>query len=87
FQEWADPTPWDGPYDTVKDAKGFVWTGGMVTDLVTRLNPETGAIVQYLLPTLGANIRRVDVDNATNPPSFVVGENHQAKIAIVQPLE
>ena len=87
FQEWADPTPWDGPYDVVSDARGYAWTGGMVTDLVTRLNPKTGEIVQYLLPTLGANIRRVDVDNATDPPSFVVGENHQAKIAVVQPLE
>ena len=86
FREWDDPTPWDGPYDTVRDKMGYVWAGGMTTDLVTRLNPETGQITQYLLPTLGANIRRVDVDNLTDPPSFVVGENHQAKIAIVQPL-
>jgi virginiamycin B lyase len=87
FREWDDPTPWDSPYDTAPDRKGFVWTGGMVTDLVTRLNPKTGEMIQYLLPTPGANIRRADVDNATDPPSFVVGENHQAKIAIVQPLE
>jgi hypothetical protein len=53
---------------------------------VTRLNPKTGAITQYLLPTLGANIRRADVDNSTKYPSFIVGENHKAKIAIVQPL-
>ena len=86
FREWDDPTPWDSPYDTVPDGKGLVWTGGMVTDLVTRLNPKTGEIIQYLLPTLGANIRRADVDNSTEHPSFVVGENHQAKIAIVQPL-
>jgi hypothetical protein len=43
-------------------------------------------MIQYLLPTLGANIRRADVDNSTKYPSFVVGENHQAKIAIVRPL-
>jgi streptogramin lyase len=86
FREWDDPTPWDGPYDTVRDKMGYVWAGGMTTDLVTRLNPASGQITQYLLPTLGANIRRVDVDNSTHPPSFIVGENHQAKIAIVQPL-
>lgn len=86
IREWDDPTPWDSPYDTVPDAKGFVWTGGMVTDLVTRLDPKTGETTQYLLPTLGANIRRADVDNSTKYPRFVVGENHQAKIAIVQPL-
>jgi hypothetical protein len=58
----------------------------MVTDLVTRLNPKTGEIIQYLLPTLGANIRRADVNNLTTNPEFVVGENHQGKIALVQPL-
>jgi virginiamycin B lyase len=86
FREWDDPTPWDSPYDVAPDTKGLVWTGGMTTDLVTRLNPETGEITQYLLPTLGANIRRADVDNSTKYPSFIVGENHKAKIAIVQPL-
>lgn len=87
FKEWDDPTPWDGPYDAVRDKSNHVWTGGMTTDLVTRLDPETGEIVQYLLPTLGANIRRVEVDNSTNPPTFWVGENHAAKIAKVEPLD
>jgi virginiamycin B lyase len=87
FKEWDDPTPWDAPYDVVRDKGGYVWTGGMTTDLVTRMNPKTAEITQYLLPSAGANIRRVEVDNSTNPPSFLVGENHAAKIAIVQPLD
>lgn len=87
FKEWDDPTPWDSPYDAVHDRAGFVWTGGWTTDLATRLNPNTGEITQYLLPTFDVNIRRVEVDNLTDPPSFLIGENHQAKIALVQPLE
>jgi hypothetical protein len=51
------------------------------------LDPETGDFTQYLLPTVDVNIRRVEVDNFTNPPSFLIGENHRAKIALVQPLE
>ena len=86
FREWDDPTPWDAPYDAVRDSSGYVWAGGMLTDLVTRLDPRTGEVTQYLLPSMGVNIRRVDVDNRTNPPSFLVGENHTAKIALVQPL-
>jgi hypothetical protein len=43
--------------------------------------------VQYLLPTFDTNIRRVEVINTTNPPSFLIGENHHGKIAIVQPIE
>jgi virginiamycin B lyase len=87
FQEWADPTPWDAPYDVVCDKNGDLWTGGMTTDLVTRFNPQTGQYFKYLLPNLGVNIRRVDVDNSTPQPVFWVGENHLAKIAKIQALE
>jgi virginiamycin B lyase len=87
FKEWDDPAPWDAPYDAVRDKSDHVWTGSWSTDLASRLDPKTGELVQYLLPTFDTNIRRVEVINTTNPPSFLIGENHQAKIAIVQPLE
>jgi virginiamycin B lyase len=87
FQEWPDPTPWDAPYDVVRDKDGYLWTGGMTTDLVTRFNPKTGQFAKYLLPGLGVNIRRVEIDNSSPRPTFWVGENHRAKIAKVEPLE
>ena len=87
FKEWSIPTPWAGPYDVVVDKKGEIWGGGMHTDLIFRLHPETSEFTQYLLPTFAANIRRVDVDNSTTPVTFWVGENHQAKIAKIEPLE
>jgi virginiamycin B lyase len=71
----------------IRDKAGFVWTGGMSSDLVTRLDPRTGQFRMYLLPQVGVNIRRVDVDNSTTPATFWVGENHQAKIAKVEPLD
>jgi virginiamycin B lyase len=87
FQEWPDPTPWDGPYDVVRDKDGKIWTAGMSTDLITRLDPQTGRFVRYLLPNVCVNIRRVEVDNSTTPVTFWVGENHQGKIAKVEPLD
>jgi virginiamycin B lyase len=87
FQEWADPTPWDAPYDLVCDKDGYLWTGGMTTDLITRFNPKTGQFFKYLLPNLGVNVRRVEVDDSPTHPVFWVGENHLAKIAKIQPLE
>ena len=87
FKEWAPPTPGDLPYDVVQDKAGFVWAGGERTDFVTRLNPKTGEMVDYVLPNSNVNIRRVDVNNTTNPPSMLFGENHQAKIIMVQPAE
>lgn len=86
FKEWDDTLAWDAPYGVVRDRYGYVWTGGMPTDYVTRLNPQTGEMVHYLLPTCcGVNIRRTEVDNLTSPPSMLFGENHHAKIILVQP--
>lgn len=86
FKEWQIPPKWSSPYDVVVDRNGDAWTGSMLSDQVTRLNPETGATVNYLLPR-STNIRRVFVDNSTTPVSFWVGNNHGASIVKVEPLE
>ena len=65
---------------------GYVWTGGTPTDYVTRLNPKTSEMIQYLLPNSNVNIRRVRTYDRTDPPSMLIGENHQAKIALIQAL-
>ena len=87
FQEWPVTIPWYGPYDVARDKNGNLWTGSMSSDLIARLNPKTGEFRYYLLPTLGVNVRRADVDNSGPKPIFWVGENHQAKIAKVEPVE
>ena len=58
FKEWALPTPWTGPYFPTVDRNGEIWTGGMTTDRVVRLNPKTNETVEYFLPK-DTNIRRV----------------------------
>ena len=85
FQEWAALGD-DDPYGVAMDTAGFAWTGGTPTDYVTRLNPKTGQMIQYLLPNSNINIRRVRTYDLTNPPSMLIGENHQAKIALIQSL-
>ena len=85
FKEW-EARPVD-PYDAILDKSGHVWTGGEPTDFVSRLDVKSGEIVSYLLPNVNTDIRRVYVDNLTNPPSMLIGENHRAKIVLVQPLK
>jgi virginiamycin B lyase len=87
LQEWSHPIPWYGPYDVAHDKEGWVWTGAMSNDFITRFNPQTGEFRTYLLPRVGVNVRRVDVNNIGTRPVFWVGENHQAKIAKVEPLD
>jgi virginiamycin B lyase len=86
FKEWQIPPRWSSPYDVVADRNGQAWTGSMLSDQVTRLDPATGTMVNYLLPR-STNIRRVFVDNSTNPVSFWAGNNHGASIVKVEPLE
>jgi streptogramin lyase len=86
FKEWLMPTKWASPYDVVLDRNEELWTGSMVTDRVTRLNTKTDETVDYLLPRT-TNIRRVYVDNTTNPVTFWVGSNHGASIIKLEPLD
>jgi streptogramin lyase len=86
FQEWKLPIPWYGAYDVALDQNGYAWTGTMTSEIILRLNPKTGEFRQYLLPRLGVNVRRVEVGNSGINSVFWVGENHQAKIAKVEPL-
>ena len=86
FKEWLMPTKWASPYDVVLDRNEDLWTGSMITDHVTRLNTKTDEMVEYLLPRT-TNIRRVYVDNTTNPLTFWVGSNHGASIIKLEPLD
>ena len=86
FKEWKLNTKWGSPYDVVLDKNEEAWTGSMLSDQVTRLNTKSGEMVDYLLPRT-TNIRRVFVDNSTNPVTFWVGSNHGASIIKLEPLD
>lgn len=86
IQEWKLSTPWSAPYHVVPDKNGEIWTGSMWTDRVARLDTKSGQITEYLLPR-ETNIRRVFVDNTTNPVTFWVGSNHGASVLKLEPLD
>ena len=86
FKEWPLPTPWTGPYYPIVDRNGEIWTGGMTTDRVVRVDPKTNTTVEYMLPK-DTNIRRVFVDNTTNPVTFWTGSNHGASIVKLEPQD
>jgi virginiamycin B lyase len=86
FQEWETPTPFAAPYDAMLDKEGYAWTGSMFTDRAVRVNTKTNKLVEYMLPR-DTNIRRVAVDNTTNPPSLVVGNTHGYTIVRIEPLD
>jgi streptogramin lyase len=86
IQDYPLPTKFTNPYDVIWDKNGDIWTSGMSTDRVVRLNPDSGQAIEYPLPR-PTNVRRVFIDNTTTPPTFWVGSNHGASIVKLEPLD
>ena len=86
FMEWAVPQKYSSPYDAQADKTGQVWTGNMMDHRITRLNPQNGQLVQYLMP-IETNLRRISVDNYGSKPTLWVGAQHQATVMHIEPLE
>jgi streptogramin lyase len=85
FAEWDVPTPHTYPYDVFRDRTGELWSGNMSSDRILRFDPASGKSVEYLLPR-PTNIRRVFVDDSTDPVTFWAGNNHGAEIIKLEVL-
>ena len=81
-----DMPPHTYPYRAEIDKHGEVWASTMHTDRVVRLDPKTGATMQYLMPS-NTNMRSVFVDNSTTPVTVWVGSNHDHRLVKVEPLD
>jgi streptogramin lyase len=87
FKEWAAPTPWLGPYPVKADKNGDAWTSGMGADQVLRLDNETQQFTEYMLSTVNANIRHMDIDNSTALVTVWVAEEHPGQLAKIESLD
>lgn len=83
---WDVPVPYAGAYDVQFDDVKYAWGADMSTDLVQRLNVETGEWSSYLLPT-SINTRHIDVQKNPNGLSSMWTEGQQTgKIVHIEPL-
>ena len=83
---WDVPVPYGGAYDVQFDDAKYAWGADMSTDLVQRLNVETGEWSSYLLPT-SINTRHIDVQKNPNGLSSMWTEGQQTgKIVHIEPL-
>ncbi len=83
---WDVPVPYAGAYDVQYDDVKYAWGADMSTDLVQRLNTETGEWDSYLLPT-SINTRHIDVQKNPGGLSSMWTEGQQTgKIVHIEPL-
>jgi virginiamycin B lyase len=85
FTEYSLPE-YTFPYRANFDKNGEIWASTMHTDRVVRLDPKSGHVVQYLMPS-DTNMRTVFLDNSTTPVTFWVGSNHDHALVKVEPLD
>jgi len=86
--QWEVPVAYAGAYDVQYDDTAYAWGADMSTDLVQRLNVETGEWSSYLLPT-SINTRHIDVQKSSDPKvlSSMWTEGQQtSKIVHIEPL-
>ncbi len=85
---WTMPMMYTKPYAAHYDDKSYVWAGGMESDLVIRLNPQSGKINQFLVPGLSYNMRHVQVwkGKPDELSSLWIGDNNGAKLTHIEPL-
>src|ERR1700704_4699608 len=84
--EYRNPQQWEAPYDVVADRNGEAWEVNETSDRVGRLDPRTAEITNYLLPRNG-NIRRVFVDDRSDPVTVWIGNNLGASVVRIEPLD
>jgi streptogramin lyase len=75
---------WAQPYKPIADKNHMVWFSNSAADMLGRLNPTTGKITLYQLPTRGTNSRHLAVDDTTPIPTVWVPYTGAGKVARVQ---
>jgi virginiamycin B lyase len=87
IKEWRPHIQWSGNYRAIRGKNGDVWSGGMSTDYVHRLNPKTAEWREYMLPTLGGEMRDIKIDDSGAAPKVWVPLVHAGILAKIEPLE
>jgi len=77
-------TPYTMPYSTAVDRNGVVYISTINQDAIVKFNPTTERFTEYYLPTRGTEIRLVQVDNTTDPPTVWASYNRSNKVARLQ---
>ena len=83
--EYPLPHRYSQPYSATVNAKDHtVWITMLNSDRIAKFDPSTEKFTEYTLPTRGTEIRHIQVDSSTNPPTVWLPYDRTNKIARVQ---
>jgi streptogramin lyase/mono/diheme cytochrome c family protein len=84
IREFWPPVPYVTFYEAMPDKRGEVWAAALHSGRVLRLDPQTEAWTQYVLPEPYSHDRRTWIDNSTTPVTFWYVD-HNSYLVRVQP--
>ena len=83
--EYPLPHRFSQPYSATVNAKDHtVWITMLNSDRIAKFDPATEKFTEYVLPTRGTEIRHIQVDSSTNPPTVWLPYDRTNKIARIQ---
>ena len=83
--EYPLPHRFSQPYSATVNTKDHtVWITMLNSDRVAKFDPATEKFTEYTLPTRGTEIRYIQVDSSTNPPTVWLPYDRTNKIARIQ---
>ena len=86
FQEWATPK-YITPYAvSAPDRNGYVYATSNTAERLIRLDPRTGEMIQYQIPT-DFDSKKIAHDPTTNRSTLWMVNTRSARIMKVEPLE
>jgi streptogramin lyase len=83
--EYPLPHRYSQPYSATINSKDHtVWITMLNSDRIAKFDPSTEKFTEYVLPTRGTEIRHIQVDASTNPPTVWLPYDRTNKIARIQ---
>ena len=72
------------PYDGRIDKNGMLWVPPQNADRVYKVDTKTSEVTTYHMPSRGTDIRMINIDDSTNPPTVWTHYNRGNKIVRLQ---
>ena len=82
--EYPLPHRFSQPYSATVAKDHTVWITLLNSDRIAKFDPATEKFTEYVLPTRGTEIRHIQVDSSTNPPTVWLPYDRTNKIARIQ---
>jgi streptogramin lyase len=83
--EYPLPHRFSQPYSATVNTKDHtVWITMLNSDRIAKFDPSTEKFTEYVLPTRGTEIRHIQVDSSTSPPTVWLPYDRTNKIARIQ---